>query len=194
MHPNHQDLFIIGSIEYADVPALRQPIGGAPEKIMFQFVGARLFEAENLAALRIDPGHHMPNRAVLAAGVHTLKNQQQRIAVRRIVKALQRAQLRNVFFQDFLIFLLRAAKRLHHRWPVFELHLLRGRYAEILRFDFHIRPLRCVTPWLPAGLRLLPPARNPARPGAPRLSGCRPFRSRHRSGQVSRCRRVGRCR
>jgi hypothetical protein len=37
---------------------------------MFQFVGARLLEAKGLAALRIDPGHNVPNGAVLAAGIH----------------------------------------------------------------------------------------------------------------------------
>jgi hypothetical protein len=55
---------------------LGQPAGGAPEKIVFQLIGARLFEAENLAALGINPGHHVPNGAVLAASVHPLKNQQ----------------------------------------------------------------------------------------------------------------------
>jgi hypothetical protein len=53
-----------------------QPAGGAPEKIVFQLIGAWLFEAENLAALGIYPGHHVPNGAVLAASVHPLKNQQ----------------------------------------------------------------------------------------------------------------------
>jgi hypothetical protein len=79
---------------------------------MFQLIGARLFEAENLATFRIDSRHHVPNRAILAAGIHPLKNQQQRIAIGRVVKVLQRAQPLNVFFQEFLIILLRLAKGL----------------------------------------------------------------------------------
>jgi len=71
-------------------------------KIMFQFFGARLFETEYLTALRIYPGHDVPDGAVLAASVHPLKNQQQGIAVGRIVKLLQRAQLFNMFSQEFL--------------------------------------------------------------------------------------------
>jgi hypothetical protein len=71
-------------------PAFRQMTVRAPEKIMFQFVGGRLFETENLAALRIDPGHDVPDGTVLAARVHPLKNQQQRIAVGGIVQLLQR--------------------------------------------------------------------------------------------------------
>jgi hypothetical protein len=51
--------------------------------------------------LRIDPGHDVPDGAVLAGGVHPLKNQQQRIAVGRVVKLLQRAQLLNVFSRSF---------------------------------------------------------------------------------------------
>jgi hypothetical protein len=46
----------------------------APEKIMFQLIGGRLFETENLAALRIDPRHDVPDRAILARSVHPLKN------------------------------------------------------------------------------------------------------------------------
>ena len=66
---------------------------------MFQLLGARLFETKNFAALRIDPGHDVPDGTVLAASIHPLKNQQQGIAVGCVVKMLQRAQLLNVFFQ-----------------------------------------------------------------------------------------------
>ena len=59
----------------------RQTAGGAPEEIMFQFLGAGLFEAEHLAALRIYAGHDVLDGAVLAGGVHRLENQQQRMAV-----------------------------------------------------------------------------------------------------------------
>ena len=89
MHADDEHLLVVGTIEDADPPAFRQTAGRAPEKIVLQFLGARLFETENLTALRIDPGHDVPDGAVLAGGVHRLKNQQQRIAVGRVVKALQ---------------------------------------------------------------------------------------------------------
>jgi hypothetical protein len=101
-------------------------------KSCFQFLGARLFETENLAALRIDPGHDVPDGAVLAGSVHPLKNQQQRIAVGRVVKLLQRAQFLNVFFQEFLILLLRLAKGLHDRRPLLSLTFSPGPHTEIL--------------------------------------------------------------
>jgi hypothetical protein len=54
---------------------------------MFQLVGVRLFETEDLAALRIDPGHDVPNGTVLACSIDPLKNQQQRIAFVRVSAA-----------------------------------------------------------------------------------------------------------
>src|SRR5664279_2706696 len=109
MHPNDQYFLVIGTIEDADPSAFGKAAGRTPEKIMFQLFSARLFETENLAALRIDPGHDVPDGAVLAGSVHPLKNQQQRIAVGGVVKPLQRAQRFDVFFQKFLILLLRLA-------------------------------------------------------------------------------------
>jgi hypothetical protein len=104
---------------------------GAPEKIVFQFVGAGLFETENLAALRIDSGHDVPDGAVLSGRVHPLKNQQQRIAVRRVVKLLQRAQLQRVppGVPDTAS---STCKRLADRRPLVEFDLLSRPHTEIL--------------------------------------------------------------
>ena len=96
MHSNYQHFFVIGAIEYADVTALGQPARRAPEKIVFQLFGARLLETGDLAALWVDPGHHVTNGAVLAAGVHPLEDQQQRITVGCVVKALQSSTPRRV--------------------------------------------------------------------------------------------------
>ena len=104
MHANDEHLLVVGTIEDADPPAFGQTSGRAPEKIMVQFLGAGLLEAEYLAALRIDPGHDVPDGAVLAGSVHALKNQQQRMAVGRVVKALQRTQLIHVCFKDLWYF------------------------------------------------------------------------------------------
>ncbi len=90
MHSNDQHFLAIRTIEYADPPTFGESACGAPEKVMFQFVGARLFETRNLAALQIDPGHDVADGAVLACGVHPLKNQEQRVAVGCVVKLLQR--------------------------------------------------------------------------------------------------------
>ena len=102
MHPNDQHFLVIGTVEDADAAAFRQTLGGAPQKIVLQFRSTGMFETEHLAALGIDAGHHVPDGAVLAGGVHRLKNQQHRIAVGRVVKMLQRAQLLHLFFEEFV--------------------------------------------------------------------------------------------
>ena len=101
MHPNDQHFLIIGPVEDADAAAFRQRAGGAPEKVVLQFRRTRMFEAEHLAALRIDAGHHVPDGAVLPGRVHGLKNQQHRIAVGRIEKPLQLTQLLHLLFEEF---------------------------------------------------------------------------------------------
>src|SRR5579859_7386805 len=73
MYAHDQHLFVVRPVENADPPALRQVAGRAPEKVMLQFVGARMLVAEYLAALRIDPGHDVLDDAVFARGVHGLK-------------------------------------------------------------------------------------------------------------------------
>ena len=105
MHADDQHFLVIGSVEDADPAALRQIARGAPEKIVLQFGGAGVFEAEDLAALRIDARHHVPDRAVLAGGVHRLKDQQDRMAVGGVMKLLQGAQLRDVLGQQLLVVL-----------------------------------------------------------------------------------------
>ena len=90
MHAGDQYLLVIGSVEDADSPAFRQIAAGAPEKIVFQFGGAWVFEAEHLASLGIDTGHHVPDGAVFSRSIHRLKDQQDRMAVRCVVKLLLR--------------------------------------------------------------------------------------------------------
>ena len=75
MHANDQHFLVIGSVENADLPAFRQIAGGAPEKVVFQFGGAGMFEAEHLATLGVDPRHHMSDGAVFSRRIHRLKDQ-----------------------------------------------------------------------------------------------------------------------
>jgi hypothetical protein len=81
VHSNDQDIFIIGPVEDANPTALWQVATGAPQKIVLQLDGARMFETEDLTALRIDPRHYVPDGAVLASGIHCLKNNQDSIMV-----------------------------------------------------------------------------------------------------------------
>ncbi len=55
-----------------------------------------MLEAEDLAALRIHAGHHVLDGAVLAGGVHGLKDQQHGVLRQCVQLALQRGQLLGV--------------------------------------------------------------------------------------------------
>jgi hypothetical protein len=132
MHANDQYVLVIRAIEDAYAPAFGKAARGAPEKIMFQLLGTRLFEAEDLAPLGIDSGHDVPDGTILTGCVNTLQYQEQGIVVGRVVKLLQRAQLLYVCFQEFLISLLRLAKWFYQRRPLFEFDLFFRPYAEIV--------------------------------------------------------------
>ena len=84
MHPDDQHLLVVGTVEDADAAALRQRIPAAPHPVVVQFLGRRLLERRDLAALRIHAAHHVLDGAVLAGGVHGLEDQQQRSAILRI--------------------------------------------------------------------------------------------------------------
>jgi hypothetical protein len=132
MHSNNEHLLVIGAIEDANPPAFRETAARAPKKIVFQFLGARLFETENLAALRINPGHDVPDGPVLAGSVQSLKDQQQCITVGRVVKLLQRTQQLRVLFDEFVVSLFRFVNRRHMRRLLFEVHRFSRSHPEIL--------------------------------------------------------------
>ena len=76
MHFDDQNFFVIGTIEYANPSAFGKATGRSPEEVVFQLFGAWLFKAKNLAALRIDTRHDVPDGTVFAGSVHCLKNDQ----------------------------------------------------------------------------------------------------------------------
>ena len=137
MHPNDEHLLVVRTVEDPDPPALGKPGCRAPKKVMLEFLGARLFEAEDLTAFRIDSGHDVPDRAVLAGPVHPLEDQQQRVPVGRVVEALERAQLGDVVSQELPIALLRRGDGVDTRRPLVEVDLVSGRDPEVLRSDWH---------------------------------------------------------
>ena len=162
MHAHDEHLLVVGTVEDADPPAFGKPAGGAPEKVVLQFLGARLLEAEDLAALRIDAGHDVPDGAVLAGGVHALEDQQQRMAVGRVVEALQRAQLLNVFPQELLDSASSTCKGLHARRPLPEFDASPAARGN-LGIDFHVITLHAITTLYKD--RVQADAQRAARPG-----------------------------
>src|SRR5437016_8039764 len=124
MNSDDEHFLIVGPVENADAPALRKTARRSPQKIMIQFLGAGMFETENLASLRIDARHHVLDGAVLAGSVHRLENQQDGVLVAGVQHALQRAELLSVFLEQSPVTLLRAEEALHAGRPVLEFYLL----------------------------------------------------------------------
>ena len=69
---------------------------------MVQFIVAGLFEGAHLTASRVDPFQDRTDGAVLACGIHALKDQQQGELVVRIQFPLQFIQLLVKVVQLFL--------------------------------------------------------------------------------------------
>ena len=89
MHAHHQHLLVVGAVEDADLAALRQRLGGAPEEIVLEFFRARLLEGMHVDALRIEARHHVLDDAVLAGGVHRLQHDQHRPGAAGVKPLLQ---------------------------------------------------------------------------------------------------------
>src|ERR1700761_2733979 len=130
MNADDQCLFVIRSVENANVAPLRKAAGGAPEKIVGEFLGAGSLEAENLATLRVDTGHDMLDGAIFAAGVHRLKNDQCGVLAFGVKPALKIGQPFLVTLQFLIEFLLGIVKRLNFGGPMLKAHFASGRNAK----------------------------------------------------------------
>src|SRR5579862_3643038 len=124
MHSCDQDFFVVRAVEYSDASTSGKAISGSPEKIMFELFCTRMLETVHVTSLRIDARKHMLDRAIFASGVHGLKDQQQRITVRRIEHALQMAQLFHIVHKKFFVMFFRLVKRIDGRCPFVQLDLM----------------------------------------------------------------------
>ena len=78
---------------------------------MLQLGRAGMLEAEHLAALGIDAGHHVPDDAILAGGIHRLEDQQDGVAVRGVEQLLLLAEVGDVFGEKFVVVGFRSVDR-----------------------------------------------------------------------------------
>jgi hypothetical protein len=73
---------------------------------MCQAIASHRLRPEDLAALRIDARHDVPDSAILAGRVHCLENQQHRIVSRCVMQPLQITQLLDMILNPLLVVLL----------------------------------------------------------------------------------------
>jgi len=117
VYAGDQHLLVVGSIEDADLSARREVPRSAPKEVVLQLGGAGVLEAEHLAALGIDPRHHVPDGAVLPCRVHRLKDQQHSVAVTGVEELLLVAQPLDVVIQQRLVLILRFVVGINLRRP-----------------------------------------------------------------------------
>jgi len=100
-----------------------------------------MLETENLAALRVNSGHHMFDRAIFPRRIHRLEDHQQRVRVGGVQKLLQRAQLIDMLSQQLSVLLLRLVNRLHHCRPFAQVDGFALADPKVLDADLHGRLL-----------------------------------------------------
>src|SRR5271170_1723300 len=132
MHPNDQDLLIVGTIEDRDPSALRQISGRPPEKVVFQLRFRGLLEAVDPTALRIDAGHHMTDRAILTRRVGSLKDEQYRVTIGGVMEMLHLAEPGDMLFQQALVLLFGFVDGVDLRRPLFEIDLVALAHSKVL--------------------------------------------------------------
>src|SRR5256885_10990221 len=100
MDAHHQQLFIIGAVEYSNFSPLRNDFVLAPEEVMVQLFIAGGLESVHITALGIYAAHDVLDGAVFTGGIHALKNQQQRPAVLGIELLLHLAERGTTFLEQ----------------------------------------------------------------------------------------------
>src|ERR1051325_3309638 len=76
MDAHDERFFVVAAVKDADASALGEMFGAAPQEIVVQLFGGGRLERCDFTTLRIDARHHVLDRAVLAGGIHRLKNNQ----------------------------------------------------------------------------------------------------------------------
>jgi len=76
MDPDHEHLLVVGPVEDADPAPPGQGALVPPQEVVVQLLGRGLLEGPDLHRLRVDPAHHVLDRAVLARGVDSLQHQE----------------------------------------------------------------------------------------------------------------------
>src|ERR1043165_3768319 len=139
MNADDQYLFVVRPIENPDPTALGEASRSAPQKIVLQLLRTRVLEAEDLAALRIDAGHHVLDGTVLSCGIHSLKDDQESIAVVSIEQVLQLAQLLLVLGEELLVIIPGSVERFDTGRPVFHANGMVRSHPKRVAVQLHVR-------------------------------------------------------
>jgi hypothetical protein len=138
VYSDDENLFVVRTIEDADVPALRQAPDGSPKEVVLQFFGAGFLETEYPTALRVYARHHVPDSAILPGRIHALENQQNGITVRGVEHALQRTEFLDVALNNGIVFSLRFIDVRASRGPLVKVDWTAGPYEKVFGMNSHL--------------------------------------------------------
>jgi hypothetical protein len=81
VHADDEHLLVVGSVEDPDLPPIRQPFLVAAQEVLVELGRRRDLEALHPHALRVEAGHHVTDRPVLARGVERLQDDEDAVGV-----------------------------------------------------------------------------------------------------------------
>ena len=81
MDAHDDDFLVVGAVEDPDLSASRQLLLVTPQVVVVELLAGRDAEPVHDDALRVHAAHHVPDGAVLAAGVQGLQHQQDAVGV-----------------------------------------------------------------------------------------------------------------
>jgi len=96
VHADDEHVLVVRAVEDGDLPVRRGRFVRPPQKVVRCFLRRRLFESVDVRALRVERAKHVPDRAVLAAGIHRLEDDEQSACVFGVEAVLQLAQALDV--------------------------------------------------------------------------------------------------
>ena len=100
VHPEGDDLFVVGAVEDPDASPLGRRLGDPPQERVVELLARRLLERDDVHALGVDAGHDVLDRRVLAGGVHRLEHDEQGVGVARPEQLLGVLQLLDALGED----------------------------------------------------------------------------------------------
>ena len=97
---NH--LLVVGTVEDADPPSLRERFADAPQEVVIELLARGLPEGDDLNSLRVHAGHHVLDRRVLAGRIQRLEDDEERVGIARPQELLRVGELDDPLLQDVL--------------------------------------------------------------------------------------------
>ena len=111
VHPDDQDVLVMGPVEDGELPLPRRYPVDAPEEVMLSLLGRGHAEGHHLDASGIEPAHDMLDGAVLPRGIAPLQDEQDAVCLRAPQQVLELEKLLVERFETLLGLRLRHLRR-----------------------------------------------------------------------------------